>query len=50
MYGGFGNDIRIQAVAEIDGVDIIAFKIAVHNSEEDLKEQVDCIYDNREEV
>ena len=40
MYGGLWNDVHVEAVAEIDGVDVIAFKIGVHDGEEDLKEQV----------
>ena len=91
MHSGFRNDIRIQAVAEVDRVDVVTeaqtalamkrshlmrcgigkrrratrgggplvsaepgasipFKIAVHDSEEDLEEEVDGIYDNRKEV
>jgi hypothetical protein len=74
---GFGDDVCVQAVAEIDGVDVVAgaelacfiegraigaicamprpsvcspFQIAVHNREEDLKEQVDGVYQHRQQV
>lgn len=29
MDGGFGDDVGVEAVAEVDGVDVIAFKIRV---------------------
>jgi hypothetical protein len=74
---GFGDDVCVEAVAEIDGVDVVAgvklacaswdtgrrrnvlcteprasspFQIAIHNSEEDLEEQVDGIYQHRQQV
>lgn len=24
MYGGLGNDVRVEAVTEVDGVDVVA--------------------------
>jgi len=36
MNRSFWNDVGVQTVAEIDRVDVVTFKIAVHNSEEDL--------------
>jgi hypothetical protein len=32
----FRNDVHVEAIAEVDGVDVIAFQIAVHDGEEDL--------------
>jgi hypothetical protein len=69
MYGSFRNDVGVEAVAEIDWVDVVAaarlactrndacltsgwmhspFQIAVHNSEEDLEEEVDGVYQHRQ--
>lgn len=67
MHSGLGNDVGVQSVAKVDGVDVVAvnvnqsgpvmcdtnnvpFQIAVHNGEEDLEEQIDGIYENREEI
>lgn len=25
MYGGFGDDVGVEAVAEVDGVDVITY-------------------------
>lgn len=47
--GGFGNDVSVEAVAEIDGVNVIALQIAVHDGEEDLEEQVDGIDQHRQQ-
>lgn len=49
MHSSFGNDVHVQAVAEIDGVDVVAFEIRVHNGEEDLEEEVHCIEQDCEE-
>ena len=40
---GFGDDVHVKAVTEVDGVDVVAFQVAVHDGEEDLKEEVDCV-------
>lgn len=40
---GFRNDVHVEAVAEVDGVDVVAFQVAVHDREEDLQEEVDGI-------
>lgn len=48
--GDFGDDVRVEAVAEVDGVDVVAFQIAVHDGEEHLKEEVDRIYNDGEQV
>jgi hypothetical protein len=40
---GFRNNVHVEAVAEVDGVDVVAFQIAVHDGEEDLQEQVHCV-------
>jgi len=36
VYGGFGDDVGIQTITQINWVDIVAFQIAVHDSEENL--------------
>ena len=71
MYGGLRDDISIQAVAQVDGVDVVTairtlsawfrrararsrdnipLQITVHDGEEDLKEQVDGVYEHRQQV
>jgi len=40
MDGGLRDDIRVQSVTEVDRVNIVTFKIAIHYGEEDLEEQV----------
>ena len=40
---GFGDNVHVEAVAEVDRVDVVAFEIGVHDGEEDLQEQVDGI-------
>ena len=49
MNGGLGDDVGVQAVAEIDGVDVVAFQVRVHDREEHLQEEVDGIEQDREE-
>jgi len=44
-----GDDVHVQAVAEIDRVDVVAFQVRVHDREEDLQEEVDGIEQDREE-
>ena len=36
----FGDDVHVEAVAEVDGVDVVAFEVGVHDCEEDLEEEV----------
>lgn len=48
--GGLGNDVRVQAVAEVDRVDVVTFQIRVHDGEKHLEEEVYGIYEDREEV
>ena len=43
MDAGFGDNVHVEAVAEVDGVDVVAFQIAIHDGEEDLQEEVDCV-------
>ena len=50
MDTGLGDDVHVQAVAEIDGVDVVAFQVGVHDGEEDLQEQVDGVEEDGEEV
>lgn len=49
MDAGFGDDVHVEAVAEVDGVDVVAFEIGVHDGEEDLQEEVDSIEEDSEE-
>jgi hypothetical protein len=46
---GFGDDVHVEAVAEVDGVDVVAFKVRVHDGEEDLQEEVDGVEEDGEE-
>jgi hypothetical protein len=46
---GLGDDVHVQAVAEIDRVDVVAFQVRVHDREEHLQEEVDGIEQDREE-
>lgn len=46
---GFGHNVHVEAVAQVDGVDVVAFEIGVHDGEEDLEEQVDGIEKDCEE-
>lgn len=46
---GFGNDVHVEAVAEVDGVDVVAFQVRVHDGEEDLQEEVDGIEKDSEQ-
>jgi hypothetical protein len=48
--GGFGDNVCVKAVAEIDGVDVVAFQIAVHDGEKDLQEEIDGVYQHRQQV
>ena len=49
MYPGFRDNVHVEAVAEVDGVDVVAFQVAVHDGEEDLEEEVDGIEQDGEE-
>lgn len=40
---GFGDNVGVKSVAEVDRVDVVALQITVHDSEEDLQEQVDGV-------
>ena len=40
MDTGFGDDVHVEAIAEVDGVDVVAFEVRVHDGEEDLQEEV----------
>jgi len=48
--GGFGDDVGVEAVAEVDGVDVVTFQIAVHDGEEDLKKEVDGVYQHGQQI
>lgn len=46
---GLGDDVHVEAVAQIDRVDVVAFQVRVHDGEEHLQEEVDGIEEDREE-
>jgi len=50
MDRGFRNDICVEAIAKIDRVNVVTLKIAVHNREKHLQEQIDGIYQYRQQV
>lgn len=84
MNGRFGNDVGVQTVAEVNGINVVAgarsvniqlqqsrkrehppspltvidftqanhspFQITVHDREKDLKEQIDGIYQHRQQI
>jgi len=49
MNSGFRDDVHVEAVAEIDGVDVVAFEVGVHDGEEDLQEEVDGVEEDGEQ-
>ena len=49
MDTGLGDNVHVEAVAQVDRVDVVAFQVRVHDREEDLQEEVDCVKQNREE-
>ena len=49
MHAGFGDDVHVEAVAQVDGVDVVAFEVAVHDGEEDLEEEVHGVEEDGEE-
>jgi len=50
MYSSFRDNVGVETVAQIDGVDVITFQIAVHDGEEDLEEQVDGVYQHSQQI
>lgn len=45
-----GDDVHVEAVAQVDRVDVVAFQVRVHDGEEHLQEEVDGIdQDSKEE-
>lgn len=46
---GLRHYVHVEAVAQVDGVDVVAFQIGVHDGEEDLEEEVDGIEEDGEE-
>lgn len=50
MHRGLGDDICVETVAEVDGVDVITLEITIHDREEDLQKQVDGIDNDRQKV
>ena len=49
MDAGFGDNVHVEAVAEVDRVDVVAFEVGVHDCEEDLQEEVDGIEEDGEQ-
>jgi hypothetical protein len=49
VYACFRHDVHVEAVAQVDRVDVVAFEIGVHDCEEDLEEEVDGIEEDGEE-
>jgi len=49
VNGGFGDDVGVEAVAEVDRVDVVTLQITVHNREEHLQEQVDGVNQHRQQ-
>jgi hypothetical protein len=45
---GFRYDVHVEAVAQVDGVDVVAFEVGVHDCKEDLEEEVDGVEENGE--
>jgi hypothetical protein len=46
---GLRDDVHVEAVAQVDRVDVVAFQVRVHDGEEHLQEEVDGINEDREE-
>lgn len=49
VEAGLGDDVHVEAVAEVDRVDVVAFEIGVHDGEEDLEEKIDGIEEDGEQ-
>ena len=49
MYAGLRHNVHVEAVAQVDRVDVVAFEVRVHYREEDLEEEVDCIEEHGEQ-
>ena len=49
MDTGLGDDVHVEAVAQVDRVDVVAFQVRVHDGEEHLQEEVDGIDQDGEE-
>lgn len=43
VYGSLGDNVGVESVAEVNGVDVVTFQVTVHDSEEDLQEEVDGV-------
>lgn len=50
MYGGLRDDVGVKTVAEIYRIDVVTFEVAVHDGEKDLEEEVNGIYQYRQQV
>ena len=46
---GFWDNVHVEAVAEVDRVDVVAFEVGVHDGKEDLQEEIDCVEQHGEE-
>lgn len=44
----FRDNIGVEAIAKVNGVDVVAFKIAVHDRKKNLKKEVDSVDQHRQ--
>lgn len=49
VYGSLGDNVGVESVAEVNGVDVVTFQVTVHDSEEDLQEEVDGVDKHRQQ-
>lgn len=49
MDTSLGDDVHVEAVAQVNRVDVVAFQVRVHDGEEHLQEEVDGIDQDGEE-
>ena len=49
VHAGLGDNVHVEAVAQVDGVEVVALEVAVHDGEEDLQEEVDGVEEDGEE-
>jgi hypothetical protein len=49
MHSSLGDDVGVKSVAEINGVNVVTFQIAVHNRKEDLQKEVHGVDKHRQQ-
>lgn len=49
VYGSLRDNVGVESVAEVNGVDVVTFQVTVHDSEEDLQEEVDGVDKHRQQ-